>query len=384
MKNTLLISHSEAQTRFALLKNGNPVELRLEHETCIGDIFAGYVQTINKALGMAFIDLGGKIPGLLPLSQSFWTKPPFHEGQKILVQVTRDADSSSALEKTKGVRLSHDISFSTPFFIYLPKSPGLKFSRTLPKDSVNPERLSALKESLAHGEGLIIRRLVDSVSLDVLQNVVHTCQKTWSDLQEHFHSFKKPSLLLKGPSFSIQYILHHVGSLEKIITNDKNLFHAIKSFFATYGLSSVISLESHISLHQDSLFKDYHIEDTWDILEEPVIKIPDVGELILDKTTAFWVFDVNASSTSLSPFDINLKAGEKILEEIRLKNLSGTIVVDFIPLRSLPLRQKLLTLLQKQAHQDPNQTHVHSISPLGLCEITRTKKGPSLLEDRLY
>ena len=386
MKNTLLISKISDQTRFALLENNTPIELRLQYNTCIGDIFLGIVLNINKSLGLAFVDLGKDTPGLLPLSQSFLKNPPFHEGEKILVQVTRDPENSDphSLEKSKSVRLSLDISFPTPFFIFLPRSAGLKFSRNIPKDPMDSQ-LSVLKESLAGGEGLIIRSLMFSVSMEILQRTLHTCQKTWQDLQERAQSLKKPELLLKGAPFLLQYILHHMGNLKKIITNDKTLFHEIKEFLELYGTSSLIDVECPISLNKKSLFEDYDIEEKWETLKEPIIDIPLVGHLILEKTAAFWVFDVNSSSfdtpnTSLSPFDINLKAGEKILYDIRLKNLSGTIIVDFIPLRSLPLRQKLLTHLQRRAAEDPTQTHIHGISPLGLCEITRTKKGPSVLD----
>lgn len=387
MKNILLISQDDQQTQFALLENGTAAELRLHHDTRIGDIYLGIVLTINKSLGIAFIDLGKDMSGLLPLSQSFWKNPPFHEGQKIIVQVTRDSEKSKSpsLEKNKGVRLSLDISFPSPFFIYLPKSPGLKFSRTVPKDSIDPNLLSVLKKSLAPEEGLIIRNLMGTASLERLQVTLQTFQNTWKDLQDHARSLEKPTLLLKGAPFTLQYILHHIGNLDKILTNDKNQFQKIKDFLELHDLSSLISLECPISINKEALFKDYGIEETWETLTDPIIEIPLGGHLILEKTSAFWVYDLNSSSqdttdNSLSPFDINLKAGKKILLDIRLKNLSGTIIIDFIPLRATHLRLKLLNCLQQQAAQDPTQTHIHGISPLGICEITRTKKGPSILE----
>ena len=390
MNTLLLVSRPSHHINLALLKekDSSPLEFRVSHPTQIGDIHKGVVLDINKSLGFAFVDFGEKTPGLLSRPPSFWENIPFTKGSSVLVQITRDKVKHTSLliqqeEKEKNVRLNLTLSFSSAFFIFQPKTPGLRFSKTISKQDFSEETLSKISEILSDNEGLTFKPLAQKASFETLEADLSILKNLWTLIQEK-NKDSKPGLLLPEKEYLFQYILQNSDSLKRIIVDDAALYLSLKKFLEVSLLSSFISLESYLSMTEGPLFEKYDIQERWGAQREAIIPLSS-GHLILEKTSAFWVFDVNSSSERnskkhLTPFQLNALAGQRILEEIRLKNLGGTIVVDLIPIQSPSERKKLLTLIQKQAQEDPLQTHVHNISALGLCEITRPKKEPSLLD----
>lgn len=382
---TLLVSSSLVHTRLALLQQRNLLEFRLVYDSQIGNIYKGVVLDIHKNLGLAFIDFGEKAPGLLSLPPSFWTRPPFQKGSCLMVQVSRDkmCNLSTIDSKVKNLRFTRDLSFLTPFFTFFLHSPGLKFSNFSPRSSFKESFLQNFSHLLLKEEGALLNPLAYHTSFEILRSVLQELRELFVKLAQK-NEASKPGLLFQAQNFLFRYILHHSSSLKKIIADDFRVYKNITSFLEKTHLAPFILLEHHKSLTQGPLFESYDIEESWDSLRDPLIPLSS-GHLILEKTSAFWTFDVNSASLMppqkpLSPFELNRLAGIKILQEIRLKNLGGTSVVDFVPLSSWPLRQKLLKCLQTKALEDPIQTHVHHISPLGICEITRLKIEPSLLD----
>ncbi len=392
MNTVLLISHTSDQMRLALLKEKEktPLEFRLLQPSQIGNIYKGTVLDIHKNLGFAFLDIGEKTPGLLPLSPSFWNKPPFQKGSSVTVQVTRDkvkqTNRFQRLEKEKNVRLSLTLSFSSAFFIFQPTISGIKFSKTTSKEAFSEEFLSQISDLLSENEGLILKPLASKTSFEILERDLSSLKDLWKTLQGKIKDTQKSGLLLPEKESLFRYIFQNSDTLKKIIVDHTEDYLSLKRFLEIFNLSSFISLESHLPVLKGDLFNAYDVQERWDAAPDPVIPLSPSGHLILEKTSAFWTFDVNSSSDdtsqkSFSPFELNTLAGLKILEEVRLKNLGGTIVVDFLPMPSFSQRKKLLTLLQKHAQEDSLQTHIHHISPLGLCEITRPKIEPSFLEE---
>ncbi|MBS0185408.1 MAG: ribonuclease E/G [Proteobacteria bacterium] len=391
MNTLLLVSRSSDQLNLALLEEQKqaPLEFRISYASQIGHIYKGSVLDIHKNLGLAFIDIGEKTPGLLPLSLSFWKKPFFSKGASLVVQVSRDKIKKTLLleeqlEKEKNVRLTLNLSFSSAFCIFQPNTPGLRFSKMISEKDFSQEVLFKISENLSENEGLILKPLARNITFETLILDLSCLKNLWNQVQEKNKTLKKPGLLLSEKEYLFRYILQNIETLKKIIVDDAALFLSLKTFLENSYLSSFISLESHLPHTKGPLFEAYNLQERWDAQKERIIPFTS-GNLILEKTSAFWVFDVNSSSQNSSYknrtlFQLNIEAGKKILEEIRLKNLSGTIVVDFIPMASSPQRKKLLRFLQEYAQSMSLPLHIHHISPLGLCEMTRPKIETSLLE----
>lgn len=387
MHHTLLISKNKTLARYALLdKSKLPIEFGIDYATQKNSIYAGRVLDVKPAFGMVFFDLTPYFdqPGLFSTTTTHAKK--FQTGKTYLIQV-RFAPlpvKGHSFLRTKGPKVTPELRFSCPYFIYFPKNPGIFFSKRLDKKKIEPF-LPTLKSLLSNQEGLILRPLYEQVSslLSLKTYLKDIQEKAQTILNKEESTFSK-ACLYKASSSLFQKIEEIGFSLSTIIVDNKFLYADIKDFMQNYQLSCEVKLKLNNPL-QESLFESFSLEEKWEESLSPFVPLPAGGNLIIEKTEGFWAVDVNSQgregiSSARSPKALNEEAAKTLFHTIRLRNLGGKIIIDFLPLPQKEDFQDFYHFLKKLASYDPISLKISCFTQTGLCELTREKTENSLLE----
>lgn len=387
MHHTLLLSKYKSTTRYALLnKEGVPLEFGLDYFTYRNAIYMARISAISPSFGMVFFDLGPtfKHPGLFSTTPTH-TKQ-FEVGQHVLVQIRFASPPLSYTRSVlplKGPTVSPELRFSSPYFIYFPQAytPGVFYSKRVSKHKIEPH-YSSLRSILSSQEGLILRPLSEVVSLSVLHDHLEKTKIRVSELLQK--KAKIGTCIYSPPSVLFQKLEDIAYTLSKIIMDDKTLFGKIEKFIEIYNLSCTADFKIPNPL-QDSLFKAFSLEEQWEESISPLIPLPSGGNLFIEKTEGFWVVDVNSQgregvSSALTPQSLNEEAAKVLFSILRLCNMSGKILVDFLPFSQKKDYQKFHMLLERLSNADVVSTKVSWLNQKGLCEITRERTSLSLIE----
>ena len=387
MHHTLLISKDKTRTRYALLdENKLPIEFGTDHPTQRNAIYNARVLDVKPAFGMVFFDLSPHYVQAGLFSTTPTQAKKFQIGQFSLVQI-RFAPPPSikthSFLKVKGPKITPELRFSCPYFIYFPQTAGVFYSKRLEKRKIEPF-LSTLKSLLSPQEGLILRPLCTQATFQSLQDHLKAIKK---DAQTCLDKRKKGPLgtcLYEAPSSLFQK-LEEVGfSLSTIIVDDKSLYEDTKGFVQKYQLPCMVEFKLNNPL-KESLFESFSLEEKWEEALSPFVPLPSGGNLTIEKTEGFWAVDINSQGregilSALSPKTLNEEAAKTLFHTIRLRNLSGKIIIDFLP---FPQKEDSLSFhqfLKKYAALDPISSKISNFSQTGLCEITRERIESSLLE----
>lgn len=393
----ILINVAPGETRLAFLEENRLSGLvlsRAGRESLVGNIYLGRVSAVLDGLQAAFVEIGAERAGFLALADLL----PHREGRRedlrreqignyvaegdpIIVQVLRDP------EEDKGAKLTARVGLTGRDMIYSPGQNGFSLSRRI-TDAAERDRLTGLMEK-AMGEnfkgGFVLRTAAQEAEDEDLEAEVRHMGERWAAVEAKRKDAEAPALLEAelAPAFAA---LRDYGGvdLEAVIVDDADLFSELKQF-ASENMHDLVDLLQHHS-GPEPLFEAKGVEDLIEAALDPVVGLPSGGSIIISETPALTAVDVNTGSTNsgggreLNALIANEEAAGELARQIQLRNLSGLLIVDFVSMRRRDNQEKLQQTLRRALGRDPMRPHMVGFTKLGLAELTRRRKGPSLSE----
>ncbi len=395
MSEDLLVNITPQETRVALILQGAVQELHIERTASrgrTGNIHLGKVARVLPGMQSAFIDIGMERAAFLHIadiwearSQGASGGPPLQiekqlfDGQTVMVQVIKDPIG------TKGARLSTQISIAGRMLVYLPQDAHIGISQRIEKESERERLRQRVRQLLPSEEkgGFIIRTMAEDATDAELAMDIDYLLKTWARICEQAKTLPTPTLLYQDLSLA-QRVLRDFAcdDTSSIQVDSRENFLRLQEFATTYMPSLLPKLMHYIG--ERPLFDLYGIEDEIERALGRRVDLKSGGYLIIDQTEAMTTIDVNTGSYvngrnfSDTIFKTNLEAALAIARQLRLRNLGGIIILDFIDMESEEHRQAVLTELNKALARDRNKLSVSGFSALGLVEMTRKRTRESL------
>ncbi|WP_419797735.1 MAG: ribonuclease E/G [Terasakiella sp.] len=375
----LAIDQIPAETRIAILNGDDLVSLHIERKGLsqhapvqAGNIYWGRVVNVVPSLQAAFVDFGGEQNGFLPaksLGCDDIAKAVQH-GQYVCVQVKKEPSED------KGALLSAKIELNAPDCILTPLHPGINVSRKFTDTEQRHRMQQALQEELTPDCGLIVRTSAQTLTAKQVLGQAKQLQHAWLDMLQ---LRAKHPVLLYAPTDFIEQVWQRYTSVsfEEVIVEGMEAFHTLKK------------LNANAQLHSDSqaLFERLGIEEQIEQALATEVPLADGGSIVIERTKALIAIDVNMG-TRTDHYDdegnrlqLNLIALEAINQQMELRNLSGQIYIDFVRLKSIKARNRLLEACKTVFTQD-KRCHLHGFTRLGLLELSRARKDYGL--DELY
>jgi ribonuclease G len=396
MNQEILINVTPYEARTALLENGVLQELFLERQSnsgLVGNIYKGKVSRVLPGMQAAFIEIGLERSAFLHASdivhldvddesaysqQSHDIRNLLNEGSDILVQVTKDPMG------TKGARLTTYITLPSRFVVYLPKGNSVGISNRI-KDEEERERLSIAMQDMLENEegGFIVRTAAEGASLSALRADIMYLRKQWQIIAERsLHSGSK-ELVHKDLDLALRSVRDLLNDgTERIRIDDIQAYEDTKKFMQDFMPSRAVILEHYQSPRP--IFDLYNVEEDISKALDKKVFLKSGGYLIIDQTEAMTTIDVNTGafvgyrSLEETIFKTNLEAAQSIAHQLRLRNLGGIIILDFIDMESASHREQVVTVLKASLELDYAKTQISELTSLGLIEMTRKRTRESL------
>ncbi len=364
--------------RFAWCYQGKmqAVHVALDNQKeATSQIHYGRVTKVHEGMKGAFMELSGKQQAFLPFSAAKGFTP-LTEGQYLIVQVTRDA------REDKDLRVSTNINLRGLYWVLFPNHRGtLKLSRKINADK-DAERIVALAEKWTPFYGVTARTAARSVTDERLTEEINWLDQLWNHIETRVKKLKKPTLLIDFAHPLIRLLLEDVEiEPEAIIFNNKEFLNEVGKnleenfYFPHIGLAVA---------DKTDLFEDFNINDDFWALCDKKVPLKGGGSLIIETTAAATLIDVNSGSQkTFSPSqaaEVNFAACHEIARQIRLRNLGGQILIDFISVKEKNHQQQLTSRLRQILKYDSMHPDILGFSRLGLLEMTRKQIGQPLMQ----
>ncbi len=385
-KKQMLISSSNGVSKVAILEGPTLVQYYSSENTGkskVGNIYLGKVKNVLPGMEAAFVSFGEEKNGVLYVADiQGSTKNSKIENllktdQEILVQVVKDAMGE------KGARLTGQISLPGRYLVLIPNSKTKGISRRLADNE--RERLDKIIRKIKPNNfGVIVRTAAEGVSEESLKVDIEKLVEEWKTVS-NYQSGDAPKLIHKEPDVSIKVIREHLNSTFKKVLIDKKSQYDEVIEYVELTSPEILDIVDHYD-DQLGLFERYHIEDQIKKALDRKVWLPSGGHLIIDRTEALTVIDVNTgkfvgkNSLEETVYENNLEAAEEIARQLRLRDIGGIIVIDFIDMESQKKQQNLLNKFKQELAKDKTRTQVFDISRLGLVEMTRKNVAAGLIE----
>ena len=384
MSRQLFINVTSAEVRTALTEESVLIDLmidRWEPTTVIGNIYLGRVERVMQGLEAAFVNVGLQRSGFLGLDggrrRNGDTGPPVHEGEAVVVQVTKDAMSS------KGVQLTRRVTLPGRFLVYAPFQDRVMISRKIEVENER-ERLAGLMAKLAlHGEGFIVRTAAVGASVNDLEADCDQLREAWAAIEKTQMKDSVPSCLHAEIDPVLRYLRDHaLNDIEIVYVDDVAAAESARKFCKTV----MPDVPDKVQLYtgEKQIFEQYGIEEEIERLCSSRVGLRSGGSLVIQTTAALTVVDVNSGS-----FDgvrgmeeialrTNREAAEEAARQIRLRNISGLIVIDLIQMEVDENWDEIVCLMEDLVCRDRNLTRVLGVTKAGLLEVTRRRRREPL------
>ena len=391
MSEEILVNVTPQETRVAVLHLGSVQELHIERAQCRGlvsNIYMGRVVRVLPGMQSAFIDIGLERAAFLHVAD-IWEERHngdperpieqiLHEGQILMVQVIKDPIG------TKGARLSTQISFAGRYLVYLPQETHIGISQKIEGEEEREllrQKLHQLMPAEATG-GFIVRTMAETAEDTEMQADIDYLRRLWSSIQSRGNCVA-PCLLYQDLDLSLRVLRDFVNrDTSRILIDSRETYQRMAEFAQNYT-HAVLDKLQHYSADRP-LFDLHAIEDEIAKALGRRVDLKSGGYLIIDQTEALTTVDVNtggfvgARNFDDTIFKTNLEAAQAIARQLRLRNLGGIIIIDFIDMDNAEHQEAVLTELKKTLARDPTRTTVSGFSALGLVEMTRKRTRESL------
>jgi len=392
MSEEILINVTPQETRVAVIQQGVAQELHVERTTgrgMVGNIYLGVVSRVLPGMQSAFIQIGLDRAAFLHVAD-IWdqrqnaeaAKPIerlLHEGEKLLVQVIKDPIG------TKGARLSTQISIAGRLLVYLPQEFHIGISQRIEDEAERAhlrERLQQLLPAETKG-GFIIRTMAETATDKEMLSDIEYLRRIWGGIQDRAQIVTPPALLYQDLNLSLR-VLRDIANDEtdRILVDSRETCRTLHAFAQDYTLNFLERVQLYSG--ERPLFDLYAIEDEIERALARRVPLKSGGYVIIDQTEALTTIDVNTGgfvggrSFDDTIFKTNLEAAHVIARQLRLRNLGGIIIVDFIDMENEAHRESVLTEFKKALSLDRTRVTVSGFSSLGLVEMTRKRTRESL------
>ncbi len=381
------------ENRVAILEDGTLSEIYFEREErVIGSIYKGKVQNVLVALGASFIDIGlgrnaflyvddiNKTPlniGDVEITQgrSGWTiNEKVNRGDDVLVQIVKEPRG------LKGARVSTNITLPGRYLILMPTGKYSGVSRKIDSAEERNRLKAVMKMIRPEGMATVVRTAAAGVSQAELIADLGVLIRMWHGILETFKRATAPALIHKDMNLIFKaardFITPDVG---KVLIDDEEEFEKVRDFMRLLGPQYVDRIEHYN--HGRALFKDYKLDDELQKLLRPKINLQSGGSIVIESTEALTVIDVNSGKSTGSKsledtiVKTNIEAAAEIARQVRLRDIGGIIVCDFIDMNSESSRNKVIATLETGLRRDRTRTTIQSFSARGLLEFTRKRIG---------
>lgn len=372
----------------AVAENGKLVEFRLEtadKTVTIGSIFKGRVENVLCGMNAAFVDVGLDKNGYLSADDislerselaEIQNKPSVSDlkiGDEIMVQAVKDPAG------TKGVRLSANVSFAGRYVVYLPTIDFVGVSRKI-TDAETRERLLELGRTLCPKQtGVIMRTAASGADKSDIKKEIDEFKKRYAQIVKQFKKQEAPSCLYEEGNLAIRLIRDVYSSkVDKFVVGDQDTYDTV----VEYAKKFKTDLRSKITLYTEKtdMFARYGLSTDVETLINKNVALKSGGYLVIDETEALTVIDVNTGKFTgrddleETVYETNIEASEEIARQLRLRNISGIVIIDYIDMHDEEHRRGVLEALTTHLADDREKCNVVGMSSLGLVELTRKKK----------
>ncbi|TFG65957.1 MAG: Rne/Rng family ribonuclease [Gemmatimonadales bacterium] len=409
MRREIIIDAAGAETRIAIVEDGRLVELmneRDDEERMVGDIYLGRVEAVLPGIQAAFVDIGTEKSAFLHVSdlqeedddedgddangnggnssRRHRNYPPIQDqldrGQELLVQVTKEPIG------TKGPRVTSQISMPGRFIVFIPAGASVGVSRKIG----DREERARLRE-LARGAlgkksgGLIVRTVGEELTKKALQDELSGLRKTWEKIQRRAKSMKAPAVVHQEAEMTSGLIRDlFSGTVDLLTVNTKELAHQAKSYLGRVSPE----LLDRVKLFEEDrpIFEAFGIEDEIQAAFRRRVELKSGGHIVIEHTEALVAIDVNTGSytgrkdPAKTILRTNMDAAAEIARQLRLRDIGGIIVCDFIDMDDKGDRDKVLNEMRGHIGRDRARSKLFDISDLGLLQLSRQRVRPSLIQ----
>jgi ribonuclease G len=387
MLKEILIQVTMEETKVAVLEKRRLVEVYLERSfqmRLAGNIYKGRIENVLPGMQAAFVNIGLERNAFLYVEdvhiapgkrESLPIQNMLREGEEILVQVVKEPFG------TKGARVTTQLTLPGRYVVLLPDLACIGVSRRITQERER-ERLKNLAEEVRiAGSGLIVRTVAEGVSRDELAEDVAVLYELWKRTKEKSARYSAPAMLYQDLELVSWVLRDLVGEeIDRLVVNEPETYDRILELLG----SDAHSFGRKVQLAESNLWEDYGIDQEVTRALRPKVWLRSGGYLVIDETEALTVIDVNTGKYTGSKnfadtvFRTNLEAIPEIVRQVRLRNLGGIIIVDFIDMEILEHRAEVLRRLDEDLKRDKTRTYVLGLTHLGLVEMTRKKVRPSL------
>ncbi len=397
MSREILINVTPRETRVAVVENGVLQDIFIERahkRGLVGNIYHGRVSRVLPGMQAAFVDIGLERTAFLHasdiLSVGNGDEPDekkvvepittlLRDGQELLVQVVKDPLGS------KGARLTTQISVASRYLVFMPNTTHIGVSQRI-EDPAERQRLKDIIKQLsppATSGGYIIRTLTEGVSADDLRADMEFLHKLWTSIEERARSEQAPAVIHEDLPLVMRTMRDLVEvEVEKVRIDSRETCQRVLQFAQKFIPQIVERIEHYPG--ERPIFDLYSVEDEIQKALERKVQLKSGGYLMFDQTEALTTVDVNTGAfvghrnLEETIFKTNLEAAQTIARQLRLRNLGGIIIIDFIDMTDLDHRRQVLRALGKALERDHVKTHISEVSALGLVEMTRKRTRESL------
>lgn len=405
MSEELLVNVTPRETRVAVVENGMLQELHIERGSqrgVVGNIYKGKVQRVMPGMQAAFVDVGLERAAFLHANDIFRSAPLdavagddapaaappqmqvpiadlLRDGAEVVVQVVKDPIGS------KGARLTTQISIPSRYLVLLPRSKVVGISARI-EDEAERARLKALMAELTDGgagHGYIVRTNAEGQPAEALAEDIAYLGRVWALVERNAADAKVGSRVYEDLSLPLRAVRDLIRrDVDTVKVDSRETCERLREFAARYMPALADKVEHYTGARP--IFDMYGVEDEIQRALDKQVPLKSGGYLVIDQTEAMTTVDVNTGSflgqrnLEETVYRTNLEAAQAVARQLRLRNLGGIIIIDFIDMRDAEHRRQVLRTLEKSLLKDHAKTTVYDFSPLGLVEMTRKRTVESL------
>ncbi len=396
----MCVHTSDEATHIATLEGRTMVEYTVakaadETNQIDGNIYVGRIQNVLPGMELAFVDIGipknavlyrgdisfdmEDVEGTSPNDKRI--EQMIKSGQTIICQVTKNAIGA------KGARLTQEVSLPGRFAVLVPNSSTIGISKRLP-DGERRRLRKIIDEVKPERHGIIIRTAAEGVTADDLARDVTSLSEKWAAIEAEVAKSSQPRLVYRDLDLAVRVLREELNDdYRGVLIDDRVLFEKVREYVMAVNPELADRIEYYDRTSEElPLFERYFVHEQLHRALDRKVFLPSGGSLIIERTEALTVVDVNTGknvgTTNLEEtvFRNNLEAAEEVARQLRLRDIGGIIVIDFIDMEAKANREAVASALRQALSRDKTRTQVFDISELGLVEMTRKRVNEGLLE----
>lgn len=393
VERVMVVRQQGARTQIAVLEDGIVVEHYINQSSSgslVGNVYLGRVQNVLPGMEAAFVDIGKGRNAVLYAGEVNWDaagldgqpktiETALKSGDPILVQVTKDPVGQ------KGARLTSQISLPGRFLVYVPNNPMTGISRKLP-DRERSRLKTILKAVVPEDGGVIVRTAAEGASEEELGRDVARLAAQWLDIEAKSKTASPAAMLYGEPDISIKVVRDIFNEdVKKLIVSGADAWETVEQYVSYVAPDLADRLEKYVGT--SDVFTEHQIDEQIAKALDRKVYLPSGGSLVIDRTEAMTVVDVNTGKFIGSGGNLeqtvtknNLEAAEEIVRQLRLRDIGGIIVIDFIDMVLESNRDQVIRRLIECLGRDRTKHQVAEVTSLGLVQMTRKRIGVGLLE----